>query len=228
MNDLPEKHRPGSYARGEDTRRRLVETAIEAFGLNGYDGTSTRMLAEQADVTLPSIQYYFGSKEGLYRAAIDHITAEMSSKLDHASRAARAMLETPKATRQDMLACLGDLLEALTRLIIGGDPSRKRFISRAESERSAAFTPLQEHMRQLVVDPCAGLVARLTKGRATDQKVIIRTLAIIGQVSVFCHMGARAALSRADLGEAEISIIRDVVREHCKAIVDAAAREARQ
>jgi AcrR family transcriptional regulator len=228
MNDLPDKHRPGAYARGEDTRRRLIETAIEAFGLNGYDGTTTRTLTEQADVTLPSIQYYFGSKEGLYRAAIDHIIAEMKFKLEDASRAARIVLANPKATRPELLNSLGDVLEALSRLVIGGDPSRKRFITRAEIERTAAVAPLQDQMRQLVIEPCVGVVARLVKGRPDDQKVIIRTLALIGQVSVFCHMGARAALGRADLGEAEFSIIRDVVREHCKAITDGAAREGKR
>src|SRR5258708_38189699 len=226
MNDAAAKYRSGTYTRGEDTRRRLVETAIEAFGTNGYDGTTTRMLAEHADVTLPSIQYYFGSKEGLYRAAIEHIIGEMEGRLEDVAARARATLANSKATRQELLSCLCGLLDALSRLIVGGYGSRKRFISRADIERSAALTPLHEQMRRHMIEPCAGLLARLIKRRPDDPKVIVRTLALIGQVSVFCHSGARRILGVADLGESQMAMIQDIVREHCKAIVDTAARES--
>ena len=43
-------YRPGTHPRGEDTRQRLVETATEIFAIHGYEGASTRMLAERAGV----------------------------------------------------------------------------------------------------------------------------------------------------------------------------------
>jgi len=58
-----------------DTRRRILETALDRFAAQGYEGASTRQIAEGAGVNLPAIQYYFGNKEGLYRAIIDDITA---------------------------------------------------------------------------------------------------------------------------------------------------------
>ena len=67
------RYRPGARQRGEDTRRRILETALALFAAEGFDSASTRAIAEQAGVNLPAIQYYFGSKEGLYRAAIAHI-----------------------------------------------------------------------------------------------------------------------------------------------------------
>ena len=119
-----------SHPRGEDTRRRLVESAIEAFGAYGYDGTSTRMLAEQADVTLPSIQYYFGSKEGLYRAAIEYIAARIDERLAPVAERARAALAQPKVSHKELLARLGDMLDALVTLIVSDEnpDNRKRFI----------------------------------------------------------------------------------------------------
>ncbi|MEA2815035.1 MAG: TetR/AcrR family transcriptional regulator, regulator of cefoperazone and chloramphenicol, partial [Rhodospirillaceae bacterium] len=68
--------RPATQARGEDTRRRILETALDLFAAQGYEGASTRQIAEGAGVNLPAIQYYFGNKEGLYRAIIDDITAD--------------------------------------------------------------------------------------------------------------------------------------------------------
>jgi TetR/AcrR family transcriptional regulator, regulator of cefoperazone and chloramphenicol sensitivity len=67
--------------RGDATRKRLIETAIEIFAVNGFDGTSTRMLAERAQANLGAIPYYFGGKAGLYRAAAQHIADGLSEKM---------------------------------------------------------------------------------------------------------------------------------------------------
>jgi len=82
----------GTYARGEETRRRMIEAAIEMFALRGYEGASTRLLAESAGVNLPAIQYYFGSKEGLYRAVVDHVIERIAERMApplHGSRPRR-------------------------------------------------------------------------------------------------------------------------------------------
>src|SRR5271154_4237312 len=67
--------------RGDATRTRLIEAAIEIFAANGFDGTSTRMLAERARANLGAIPYYFGGKAGLYRAAAQHIADGLSEKM---------------------------------------------------------------------------------------------------------------------------------------------------
>jgi len=225
MNEAVARHRVGAYPRGEDTRRRLVETAIEAFGTYGYDGTSTRMLAEQADVTLPSIQYYFGSKEGLYRAAIEHIVAAMDARLAPVSARSRAVLANSKAARAELHAALGDLLDALVSLVVSGS-TYKRFMGRAEIERGAALAPVHDAMRRLVLEPAIGLVARLTGHRVDHKPTALRTLALVGQVSAFCHVGPRAALGLADFDDDQIRTIQSLLRQHAKAVLDA-AREAR-
>ncbi len=52
-----------------DPRARLLQAAIRLFALQGYAKTSTRELAEAAQVNVAAISYYFGDKAGLYRAA---------------------------------------------------------------------------------------------------------------------------------------------------------------
>lgn len=52
----------------EDARERLLGTALKLFAQQGYTKTSTRELAEAAQVNVASISYYFGDKAGLYRA----------------------------------------------------------------------------------------------------------------------------------------------------------------
>lgn len=54
---------------GEQSRERLLQAALRLFAHQGFAKTSTREIAEAAGVNLAAISYYFGDKEGLYRAA---------------------------------------------------------------------------------------------------------------------------------------------------------------
>ncbi len=52
----------------EDARLRLHQAGLRMFAAQGYARTSTRDLAEAANVNVAAISYYFGDKAGLYRA----------------------------------------------------------------------------------------------------------------------------------------------------------------
>lgn len=52
-------------------RERLLHAGLRLFALQGYSKTSTRELAEAAQVNIAAISYYFGDKAGLYRAVFD-------------------------------------------------------------------------------------------------------------------------------------------------------------
>jgi len=50
----------------------ILEAALEAFAQRGYDGVSVRELNRQVGVSHNLVHHYFGSKEALWRAAIDY------------------------------------------------------------------------------------------------------------------------------------------------------------
>lgn len=52
-----------------EPRLRLLHAGLRLFATQGYSKTSTRELAEAAQVNVAAISYYFGDKAGLYRAA---------------------------------------------------------------------------------------------------------------------------------------------------------------
>ncbi len=52
----------------DDARDRLLQAGLRLFALQGFSKTSTRELAEAAQVNVAAISYYFGDKAGLYRA----------------------------------------------------------------------------------------------------------------------------------------------------------------
>ncbi|MBT8084819.1 MAG: TetR/AcrR family transcriptional regulator [Woeseia sp.] len=55
------------------TQRKLLDAALQAFAENGYQGTSTRDIAERAGVHHPLITYHFKNKEQLWRAAAERV-----------------------------------------------------------------------------------------------------------------------------------------------------------
>src|ERR1700687_2585354 len=56
-----------------DIRERLLDSALVEFGAKGFDGASTRAIAQRVDAHQPQINYHFSSKEALWFAAIDHL-----------------------------------------------------------------------------------------------------------------------------------------------------------
>lgn len=59
------RKKPGRKT-GEQTEATILEVATSAFTKYGYDRVSTRMIAEQAGITVPSIYLHFKDKRTLY------------------------------------------------------------------------------------------------------------------------------------------------------------------
>src|ERR1700691_279218 len=81
------------YRKGEETRQRILDVALKAFGDVSYKAATTRRIAEAAGVSLPTLQYYFGDKEGLYRAGGEAIVDRFRR---HTRGAAAAAAEAMK------------------------------------------------------------------------------------------------------------------------------------
>lgn len=94
----PEKRRKRASRRGDDVRERILASALECFGAFGFEGTSTRAVADRADVTHTLVLYHFHTKEQLWIATIDNAlkrySQEMKEHLDKADHTAAAGLRT--------------------------------------------------------------------------------------------------------------------------------------
>ncbi len=221
MSQSALRQRPGSYARGEDTRRRILETALEIFAAEGYEGASTRHLAERAGVNLPAIQYYFGSKEGLYRAVIEHIVQHNEAHMAPLAARVKAALANPKSEPQLLLDLLCEIFESFLTLVSGGAQveSRRLLYARAEVDRSAGLETLHESGVKAIFEPCASLVGRLLGQAADDPATVLRTLALFGQVTIFCNNAVRRVLRFKTFKEDRIVAIQALVRAHTEAIM---------
>ncbi|WP_344153870.1 TetR/AcrR family transcriptional regulator [Kribbella yunnanensis] len=65
---------PGPDERQRDaerSRQQLLDAAVIEFGAHGFSGARVGAIADRAGVNKQLISYYFGGKEGLYKAVAD-------------------------------------------------------------------------------------------------------------------------------------------------------------
>ncbi|HKS47300.1 MAG TPA: TetR family transcriptional regulator [Amycolatopsis sp.] len=68
--------RPGRWRSGAESKQRILDAARALFREQGYGGTTVRAVAAEAGVDPAMVFYFFGTKQGLFAAAI-----EMSAQL---------------------------------------------------------------------------------------------------------------------------------------------------
>jgi TetR/AcrR family transcriptional regulator, regulator of cefoperazone and chloramphenicol sensitivity len=222
----PRRHpEQGGYARGEETRARIIMTALRIFGEHGYDQASTRQIAAEAGVNPPALQYYFHSKEGLHLACAQHIIDRVGTAVAPAfERAAEAVRGGAK---QDVLAALLFLLDALADgFAAAGSENWSRFIVRGRVDGAGpAISLLRERIGTPLFEVTAQLVGSY-EGRTTqDETVRLRALAIMGQVNWLHanHDNTLAMMRWNEFDARNLALIKAVVREHTQAILQAAA-----
>lgn len=60
-----------------EKKENILDTAENLFAKHGYEGTTTRMIAEDAGVNIAMLSYYFGSKEKLLAAIMDRFSEDI-------------------------------------------------------------------------------------------------------------------------------------------------------
>ena len=171
----------GGYARGEDTRRRILETAVDLFGQQGFRGASTRAIALRARVSLPALQYYFGGKPGLYAACIEYVTQDVRTRIGPAMEHAEKVLRRGELSRQQLLDLLRSVFEPFLEGLATDRPeSWALFFARTQSERNEASGAIFERFGGRLVTLIAQIIGRLS-GSSGSPEASIRAVAIVGQ-----------------------------------------------
>jgi AcrR family transcriptional regulator len=77
---------------GADRRAAILDAAIDVIARRGVRGFRVEQVAEQADVAVSLLYYYFGSRNGLVRATLDHAN-ERAATTTPATGSGRATVE---------------------------------------------------------------------------------------------------------------------------------------
>lgn len=176
-------------------RDRLLHAGIQVFARYGFEGTTTRQLAGAAQVNQAAIPYYFGGKEKLYHAVVDHIVHQVAPPRMAAAGKCADALADPATPRAVLARLLTDILHSLVDLISAPEAiNYGRIIVREQMAPTAAFDIVYDGMIRHVHATVSALVGRLIEAPADAPGTILRAHALLGQVFMF--LAAREAILR--------------------------------
>ncbi|WP_169805544.1 TetR/AcrR family transcriptional regulator [Novosphingobium rosa] len=101
MTSLRPSRRSPIQPRAEETRARILQKARDSFAEKGFDGASTREIAQEAGVTHSMITYHFGTKDALWREAVRDMFALIDAQVN-APDLYEATLDPVERFRQQM------------------------------------------------------------------------------------------------------------------------------
>lgn len=117
------------------TREAILVEAGRAFASRGYDGASLREIARAAGVAEPLLVYHFGSKWGVWKAAVERLFGRVVAATGAAFRAADP--ERGEARLRALLRCFVGVLVR--------DPEWLQILLRESAEPGPRLDWLVEH-----------------------------------------------------------------------------------
>jgi AcrR family transcriptional regulator len=173
--------------KGDRARQNLIEAAIDLFGEHGFTATGTRMIADKAGANISAIQYYFGGKEGLYRAVVSHIAEGIGSYINPLSAGIRDEFEKSGGGRDAAVKCIITAVRGLAAMFIRSDgPKRWALIVLREQAKP---TPAFDILYDSVMKEAHGLFSRLIAAGAgikpDSAEAHLRAHAVVGSVLAF-------------------------------------------
>ncbi len=116
----PTRRDPGEI----DRRGASSAAAEERFARKGFDGSSIRGIARKAKTNTALIYYYFGDKEGLFRATLEKAVVEVLQILEKAISSSDTVEDGLHRILQ-MIVALAPKGSTFSRSFIGNWPSNR-------------------------------------------------------------------------------------------------------
>ncbi|HKR91043.1 MAG TPA: TetR/AcrR family transcriptional regulator [Novosphingobium sp.] len=136
--------------RAIDTRERIIEAATEEFAARGFEGTSTRAVAENAGVRHTLVTYHFDGKEGLWQAVMDRTVRSFVLRQSERLEGLRGV---------DEIIQLRLLLEEFVRYS-ASDLHLHKLMTYAASEASPQLDKMVQEYLKSYFDMIAGLIRK--------------------------------------------------------------------
>ena len=169
---------------GNDTSALLIELGIALFGARGYDGVTTRELADGARTNISSIKYHFGGKEELYRAVLEAVIREINELTGPLLLALRNGVAEADGNRGVLTRLARQFAQNWCRAALGDPRTQKRIppIVREMIQPSRHFTVIYNGFFRVLYDVLGELLAAVHGQAAVDEELKIRTHIIMNVV----------------------------------------------
>lgn len=211
----------GHAERSADTRRRLLDAAIEVFADKGFRSATIDQISRRAGANIAAAHYHFGSKEGLYAAVFDHAEKQ---------RLVGAPLPEPPTDAPSELRLRAHITGFLTRLL---DPARPvwmaRLLAQEMIEPTRALDRLVRRRMRANHELIASAIRDLLGRAASPDRVRLCTLSVIAQCVFYRNSAAVISRLYPDLAPAQdVDRIADHVTRFSLAAIRGFASEAQK
>ena len=184
----------------EANRARIVQAAIDEFASRGFKGASMDAIAARTHTTRALINYYFGSKEKVYLAVLEHVYAEI--------REAEGLLDLDPLAPVEAIRRIVEFTytyyiehEGFVRLVVAENQARGRHLKKSKAIRS---------LNRPIIDRLARVIERGQHdgvfSRDVDAVEIHKAIAALGIFNVAnqytfsaifqCEMGRKGDVAR--------------------------------
>ncbi len=179
--------RSQAQPKDNDTRQRLLEAGLLLFGRHGLEATTTRSLAKEAQANLAAIPYHFGSKEGLYRAVLEHIVESKLAELGPCLRRAQAACDDAATDRETLLKLLRALIRTMTTAMLtdAQSGSGTQILLQEQIAPTQGFDFLHNGFLLPIHAALSALLGRLTALPAGSLELHLAAMAMLGQIFIF-------------------------------------------
>jgi AcrR family transcriptional regulator len=191
----------------EANRARIVQAAIDEFAARGFKGASMDAIAARTHTTRALINYYFGSKEKLYIAALEQVygeirDAEAELDLDH--------LAPLDAIRRIVEFTYGYYVahEGFVRLVVAENQAHGRHLRKSKAMRT---------LNRPIIDRLARVIERGRQQRLFRAEVdpvdVHKAIAALGMFNVTNQFTFGAIFQREMGSKGDVKRRREVVAD---------------
>lgn len=204
----------GHETRSARTRAQLIDAAIEVIGTFGYEGASTRALAQAAKTTLSAIPYHFGGKKELYLAAAQMIAEYARGRFDEVTDILDGPSPGDKAARFEET-----LIHLLHIILEDAEPrSWTSFLARCVYDDDEAFELIHDQAIAPLLESLVGAASEFSRRPPEDEALRLRISAIVTAILGFRFL--RSIMLRSmgwqTMQDSCIRQIEDMVRDLCR------------
>lgn len=163
---------------GNEARLRVLAAAVEEFARHGFAGARIRSIIESARANVAAVNYYFGGKDGLYRATLMSLAVRMDP-LDAAR--VRALRGAPER----LTAAVAQILLRLAGP--GGPTPLARILAHEVLAHSGALATILEETMGAELALLASVLRDFAAVDADDDYLRSRAGGVIGQCVLYLH-----------------------------------------
>src|SRR5688572_12125262 len=188
-------------------RASIVAAAIDEFAARGFKGASMDAIAAGTDTTRALINYYFGAKESLYIAVLEHVYAEIREAEGELDLDQLAPVE---AIRRIVAFTFTYYLqhEGFVRLVVAENQARGRHLKKSKAMRT---------LNRPIIERLGRVIARgQAQGRFrphADPVEIHKAIAALGMFNMTNQYTFCAVFQREMGKQGDVARRRDIVAD---------------